>query len=285
MNLVNPFFLLGTLAASVPILLHLMKRSQSRRMEYPSLMFLRKISKRYIRMQKLRHLLLLLLRILALVLLALAFARPYLEVHRTAAASGAGSTTHIILLDNSLSMGYGDRWARARSEAARIARNVEPGDKIALLEFSDRTLVAVPLADDPAPVLARIERGVELSDRPTLYAQALKAAERVALDVPAARRTVHLISDFQRSGIGVNEQMFRLGGGIELQATDLGDDTFANFAIADVQILEDGGSESGSMRVKASVLCLGDEERPAVPVSLELGGRKTGEKTLDPAGG
>ena len=42
-------------------------------------MFLRKISKKVIRFQKLRHLLLLLLRVLAFLLLALAFTRPFRE--------------------------------------------------------------------------------------------------------------------------------------------------------------------------------------------------------------
>ncbi len=285
MNFINPFFLLGTLVASVPILLHLMKRSQARRIEYPSLMFLRKISRRYIRFQKLRHLLLLLMRILALVLLALAFTRPYLEISDSAMASGPGSTAHIVLLDNSLSMGYEDRWARARSEAARIARSVRSGDKLALLEFADQTLVAVPFTEDPAQILAYLEKATEPSDRSTRYAQVLRAAERLALDSGTARRTIHLISDFQKTGMAADEQNFQIGSGIELEGTDLGDDTFANLAIADVQVLEDSGSGDGRLRVKPSILRLGSGELPEARVFLMLGDRKIGEKTIDPAGG
>ena len=58
----------GGLAAAVPILLHLIKREHARKIEFPTLMFLRRISKKTIRYQKLRHLLLLLLRILAFLL-------------------------------------------------------------------------------------------------------------------------------------------------------------------------------------------------------------------------
>jgi hypothetical protein len=77
MNFVNPLFLIAGMAAAIPILLHLIKREHARKIEFPTLMFLRRISRKTIRYQKLRHLLLLLLRILALVLVVLAFMRPY----------------------------------------------------------------------------------------------------------------------------------------------------------------------------------------------------------------
>src|SRR5512136_458258 len=99
MNFVNPLFFLGMLAAAVPILLHLIKRERAIKIEFPTLMFLRRISKKSIRYQKLRHLLLLLLRILALVLIALAFTRPFYEVPAPTAAGGRVAAAHIILLD------------------------------------------------------------------------------------------------------------------------------------------------------------------------------------------
>jgi drug/metabolite transporter (DMT)-like permease len=123
MNFVNPLFLLGVLAAAVPILLHLRKRERARRIEFPTLIFLRKISRKTIRFQKLRHLLLLLMRILAFACLVLAFMRPYTNVPpQAAAAEGRVSRAMVILLDNSMSMSYGDRWARAQKAATDIVR-------------------------------------------------------------------------------------------------------------------------------------------------------------------
>ncbi|MBP1596456.1 MAG: hypothetical protein H6Q05_1833 [Acidobacteria bacterium] len=100
MNFVTPLFWLGAFAATVPILLHLIRRESAQKVEFPTLMFLRRISKRIIRYQKLRHLLLLLMRVLALLLLALAFMRPYRDRPRVAAASGEPATAHVILLDS-----------------------------------------------------------------------------------------------------------------------------------------------------------------------------------------
>ena len=112
MSFLNPLYFWGALAAAVPVLLHLIRRERARRIEFPTLMYLRKVSKRTIRYQKLRHLLLLLLRVLAFLFLALAFTRPFREMPQVSAAGGKVTTAHIILLDNSLSMSYGDRWER-----------------------------------------------------------------------------------------------------------------------------------------------------------------------------
>src|SRR5512136_3422937 len=99
MSFVTPWFLLGALATAVPILLHLIKRESAQKIEFSTLMFLRKISKRTIRYQKLRHLLLLLVRVLALLLLTLAFMRPYLDRPPAFAPSGRATVAHAILLD------------------------------------------------------------------------------------------------------------------------------------------------------------------------------------------
>lgn len=281
MGFVNPLFFLGLLAAAVPILLHLIKRERAIRIEFPTLMFLRRISKKSIRYQKLRHLLLLLLRILALVLLVLAFTRPFYESPAPTAAGGRVAAAHIILLDNSLSMGYGDRWVKAKEAAADIVRGAELGDKVAILEFSDRTTAMTQTTSVLSEVQGRIEGGVELSDRPTGYGQALKIAEKFALDAGTGKRIIHLISDFQKSGIGAEEQDFRLGPGIELKYVDVGSDDFSNAAFGDVQIIETDESGAGGMKIKASVANFGNQDRNNLRITLTADGRTVAEKRID----
>ena len=181
MNFVNPLFFIGALAIAVPILLHLIKREHARKIEFPTLMFLRRISKRTIRYQKLRHLLLLLLRILAFLLIVFAFMRPYVEKAQLAAAVGMIRTAHILLLDNSMSMGYQDRWERAKKAASEIVRKSRTEDKFAVLEFSDRTHARTQFTNDPSDALRQIE-GLELTDQATRYGQALRTAEKFAFD-------------------------------------------------------------------------------------------------------
>ncbi len=279
MNFLNPLYLIGALAAAVPILLHLIRREHARKMEFPTLMFLRKISKKTIRYQKLRHLLLLLLRVLALLLIALAFARPYFEARRPPAALGAGAAAHVVLIDNSMSMGFDDRWQRARAAAEAIVRNSGPGDRFAVLCFSDRTAVATPALTDSSEALSSIRGATELTDRPTRYGQALRAAEKFALDAGTGKRIVHLISDFQRSGYAAEEQDFRLSAGIELRPVDVGSDSGGNLAVRDVRVSEKSGG--GGLILKASPVNFGVRDRKNVRVSLTVDGRGIAEQRVD----
>jgi hypothetical protein len=280
MNFVNPLFLIGGLAVAVPILLHLIKREHARKIEFPTLMFLRRISKRTIRYQKLRHLLLLLLRVLALLLIALAFMRPYREKTQAAAAVGKITTAHIIVLDNSLSMGYRDRWDKARKAASAIIRKSESGDSFAILEFSDRTSARTLLTNDSSDALNQIE-SLELSDQATRYGQALRAAEKFALDAGTGKRIIHLISDFQKNGWMTEDQDFRLSSGVELQHVDVGSDDFSNLAIRDVHVLESDQVAGNGITIKASVANFGDIDRKNVLVNLLVDGRSVAEKRVD----
>ena len=198
MAFLNPLFFLGGLAVAVPVLLHLIKRENARKIDFPSLMFLRRIQKRTIRYQKLRHLLLLLLRILAFALIVFAFMRPYREQSPAAASMiGGTSSAHVIAIDNSMSMSYQDRWAQAKRAAADIVRKSNPGDKFAVLEFSDKTVVQTQLTTDSSAVLRQIGSSKGPGDRPTRYIQALRAADKIAQGAGTGKRVIHLISDFQ----------------------------------------------------------------------------------------
>ena len=280
MNFVNPLFLIGGLAIAVPVLLHLIKREHARKMEFPSLMFLRRISKRTIRYQKLRHLLLLLLRVLAFLLVVFAFMRPYRDKPEAAAAVGIISKADILVLDHSLSMGYQDRWNRALKAASDIVRKSGPGDKCAILEFSDRTMARTQLTNNPAEALDEI-KSLELTDQSTRYGQALRTAEKIALDAGTGKRTIHLISDFQKNGWMAEDQDFRLSSGIELRHVDVGSDDFSNLAFRDVHVLESEQGAASAISVKASIANFGSLDRRNVLVRLFVDGRSFAEKRLD----
>jgi uncharacterized membrane protein len=106
MAFLAPLFFAGLLALAVPILVHLTHKERKDVVVFPSLMFLSKIPYQAVRRQRIRHWLLFALRCLALILLALAFARPFLN--RASAATpvrGLGARELVILLDRSYSMG------------------------------------------------------------------------------------------------------------------------------------------------------------------------------------
>ncbi|MBN1569140.1 MAG: BatA domain-containing protein [Acidobacteria bacterium] len=285
MGFVNPLFIIGGLTAAIPILLHLIRREHARKIEFPSLMFLRRISKRTIRYQKLRHLLLLLLRILALLLIVLAFMRPYHEQMPAAVAEGHTSSTHIILLDNSMSMGFQGRWEQAKKAAVDILGKMNLGDKCAVLEFSDKAIARSQLSTDPSDALSQVESGIPLSDRATRYEPALRAAAKLASEAGTGRRIIYLISDFQKSGYEAEEREFQLEAGMDLRPVDVGAEDFSNLTIRDVRIAEPEASAEGGVILKASVANFGSRDRRNVRGTLFVNGRHFAEKRFDTAKG
>src|SRR5947208_17096895 len=115
MNFLAPAFLAGLAAVAVPVIIHLINRERKVVVEFPSLMFLQRIPYRSVRRQKLRHLLLLALRCLALAIVVAAFARPFFRRTSVANAAGVGAREVVVLLDRTYSMGFADRWMRAEN--------------------------------------------------------------------------------------------------------------------------------------------------------------------------
>jgi len=77
-----PFFLLGLGAISIPIVVHLIQRERKRVVEFPSLMFIRRIPYQSVRRRRIRNWPLLLLRLAALALIvAIGLVRIYLNLH------------------------------------------------------------------------------------------------------------------------------------------------------------------------------------------------------------
>src|SRR5215510_1556836 len=108
LSFLSPLFLAGAAAAAIPIVLHLLKREPEPRVKFAPVKLLRQAPVEDTQKHRLRELLLLALRVASLVLLALAFARPFFA---SGAAAGATGAT-IIALDTSSSLS--NRFERAR---------------------------------------------------------------------------------------------------------------------------------------------------------------------------
>jgi hypothetical protein len=233
MAFLNPFFLIGALAAGLPILVHLVRRTRAQKIQFPSLMFLRKIEQKTVRRRKLRNLLLLVMRCLALLLLALAFARPYLTSQSATAASS--STSHsVILLDASCSMRYSDVFERAKNAARNIIGDATTDEQIALVSFAQSYDILRPLKNNHSEVNAL------LNDlKPTLaaadYLQAVQAGDAILKEINRGARKIYLISDFQETGWNRASAQVKLAPDVKLMPVDVSDSKAANLAVSDVK--------------------------------------------------
>lgn len=232
MAFLNPIFLLGAIAAGVPLLVHLVRRTRAPRIQFPSLMFLRKIEQKTIRRRKLRNLLLLLIRCVALLLLALAFARPFFTGATPVSASGDHTST-VILVDGSYSMRYGDVFNRARQSARNTINDAASGDQVAVVLFSKSYQVLLPLKPDLAEATTAVNQmqpGLDSTD----YLQAIQAAEAILKDAGRGQHKIYLISDFQDAGWNRSAPPVKLSADVKLFPIDVSDPKAANLAVTGV---------------------------------------------------
>src|SRR3954449_11152395 len=143
MSFLTPAFLVALGSLAIPILIHLIQRERKRVVEFPSLMFLRRIPYQSVRRRRIRDWSLLLMRLAALALIVMAFARPFFRRDSLAAAAQNGAREAVILVDTSYSMGYGDRWSRAQAAARDAVNALAAGDRASLVFFSTGGDVAV----------------------------------------------------------------------------------------------------------------------------------------------
>ena len=123
MGLLAPWFLAGAAAAALPVYLHLLRRHRADPRPFSSLMFFERRTQSSIKHRRLRYLLLLSLRVMVLLLLAVAFADPFLK--RPAASTG-GDKLLLLAIDNSFSMRAGSRLADARRAAISVLASRRP---------------------------------------------------------------------------------------------------------------------------------------------------------------
>src|SRR5207247_8780388 len=126
LSFLSPLFLAAAATAAVPIILHLLKREPEPRVKFAAVRLLKNAPVELTEKRHLRELLLLALRIAALVLLALAFARPFFA---SGAALGASGVT-MIAIDASYSMSAPRRMERARELAKEAIARAPAGDRI-----------------------------------------------------------------------------------------------------------------------------------------------------------
>jgi hypothetical protein len=177
MAFLAPLFFFGVLAVAVPIFVHLIQRERKNVVEFPSLMFVRRVPFESVERRRIHNWPLLLLRIAAMIAVVAAFARPFIQVDPvTAAASATGAREVIILLDRSASMGYGDRFSRGQAEARRIVDGLSGDDRATLVLFDDGPEEAVRATGDRGTLTGAIGNA-KVSAGATRYAPALRLAQ------------------------------------------------------------------------------------------------------------
>ena len=206
LTFLQPAFLLGALAAAVPVIIHLIYRRRALVHRFPAVRFLLLADKRTARKFRLTQWLLLALRVLAILLLAFVLARPHLTGSTVQAAALVPPQATVILVDNSLSMQYRDgqetRLQRAKTLASRLVQNLAPQDSavvLPLLTPEEAANAPVFLSHDQAALQEQLA-ALQPSHATVDLHSALQRAFTLLQESPTPRRRLVFLSDLTMRG-------------------------------------------------------------------------------------
>lgn len=200
MGLLAPLFLLGVFAVALPIWLHRLQAQSSDRKAFSSAMLLETAKQQVHVKKELKYLLLLAARILLLVLMVFAFAKPFLTVPPNAIISTA-SGTHLVLVDTSVSMDRAGVFSQVQAEASRAIDGAPADALIQLLSADSSMRVVTALTNDKSTSRSALG-SLSASALRLDYGEVMSAVERLADSLPPPV-TLHFVSDFQASAMPV----------------------------------------------------------------------------------
>ena len=212
-GLVNPALAAGAALASVPLIIHLLNRRRHAPLDWAAMRFARAAWKKIRRRTRFENLLLLLLRMAAIALLALALARPFASGGGPLASLTENHRDLVLLIDGSASMDYrlalSSVWEETRDRARELIDELDgsSGDRVHLYLCGESPrLLSDRTPEEAAALLSTLESPI--AERFNLEV----ALQRVIADLderrlidPSAVNELVLLSDGQRSNFLSNE--------------------------------------------------------------------------------
>jgi hypothetical protein len=197
MQFLFPYFLLALTALAIPIIIHLFFFRRFKKVYFTNVRFLREVKKETSARQKLRNLLVLAMRILALAFLVMAFAQPFIPKSKEA-KKGARAVS--LFIDNSFSMSAVSSDAPLIELAKKRARQIVDAyaqvDEFQILthDFEGRHQRMVS-QEDALALIDEITVSPAVRDLSTVLTRQSQALRSSKLSI----RQAYLISDFQQN--------------------------------------------------------------------------------------
>ncbi len=278
MSVLAPLYLIGALAIGLPIVFHLIRRRPTGAIEFSSLMFLQPTPPRLTRRSRLENWPLLLLRALALLLMAAAFARPFMRKSESSASDEVGRRL-VLVVDQSASMRRPGIWQRAIDDARSVINRMAAKDQFAIVNFDEQPTVlfsfqqstqldrgqrkqaALSIIEDLSPTWRSTNMARAISFAADTVSQFESDDAATAPDNQSAtangEATVVLISDMQQGSQIEGLQQYAWPKNLRLQIHRIDPDDPTN---AHAQILSDGQVADESDRVRVRVKNASDSQ-------------------------
>ena len=214
MNFLNPSILFGLFAVSIPILIHLLNLRKIKKVEFSTLMFLKEIQKSKMRRIKLKQIILLALRVMAIVFLVLCFANPVYEGFAGNNDNSSAYTT-LIFIDDSFSMAArdskGQYLAQAKDAVKKILESHKESDDVYLIPASKIEFKNNKILFDSFRELNDSLEKISISHKPADIKEILNYSDRILENSVKPNKEIFIISDFSQ---------INFSNGIETAYTD-----------------------------------------------------------------
>jgi hypothetical protein len=275
-----PWFLAGALAVGLPIWLHLLKQHKTTPLPFSSLMFFEKRTQSSIKHRRLKYLLLFALRVALLILLALAFANPFMNT--TGAAAAGGRKLMVLAIDSSYSMRQDARLDRAKQDAVQALSSLHGEDRGIVLAFASTVhLMNESTAD--IPTLRGAVQAIQPTDARGSYAELARSLRSISQSAHMPVEA-HLFSDMQKSSWPSNFADARVAEGTRLVFHPAADRKVPNFAVETVNAPR-RLYDPKKVRIQATIAGYGTT-KALKSVALVLNGKEIATKQIEvPAGG
>ncbi len=271
MTFVNVSLLAGTALIALPIILHLVMRRRPTLMEFPALRFIQKRHDMNQRRLQLRHLILLLLRIAAIALLALALARPSVKL-AGAIGNREAPVAAVLVFDAAPHMEYRHE-NKTRLEAARemglwLVAQLPEQSEVAVMDTRLGTLPAFQVDRGLARErISRLETVSNSQSLPSAITSALDLLRESRLD----RKELYVFTDLARGAwpdtqaVALQQKLDKLAD-LGVYVIDVGVEHPLDFGLGEVRLSSDVLSSRSALGIETSLSSLGDSE----PRSVEL---------------
>ncbi len=271
MHFLYPAFLFALLSLAIPVLVHLFNFRRYQKVYFSNVQFLKEIQEQQSSRRNLKERLILAARLLALLFLVLAFARPYISgQHNT----NAGTQRVVsVFLDNSYSMETLNREGSLLDEAKRRAKEIASA-----YSMNDRfQLLTQDFEGKHQRLLSREDFNdevdkIKISPRSRDLQQIVNRQQNLLNMQPGASRTVYVISDFQKNI--TNGQPLKIDTGIRVSLVQLSANTPANVAVDSVWLLSAIHRPGETEKLVVKLHNYAGESSTKIPLKLIINGEQ-----------
>jgi hypothetical protein len=278
MTFIHGYVLGGLALIGLPVLIHLIMRQKPKILQFPAFRFLRQRHRINQRKIRLRHLLLLALRMALIAALCLALARPRI-VSGNLPFGGERPVAAVLVFDTSPSMEYAaggkTRLEEAKQRARELLAEMAPDSQVAVFDTGDElgsddpgeAWVASALLDSRIESLAIRPANAPLNRQ---INRAYRLLQKVGDQEDAPPRFLYVFSDRTRGCWDANEaKKTPPHEGVNTVFVDVGVDDPQDLAIDEVKVVPPVAAPGSRVQIQVRVRSFGDKHDNKISLRIE----------------